>query len=253
MKEGELYKEFLPTGESLIDDIPIELFRNGDGPPILFPNGAIRKMLKLVDANEEDVLCDLGCGVGQNLIIAASEFGVRECIGIENDKPRMDIARRRVARWERSGRISKGQIEIRKGTYQEVIRNKKAKIDKATIILFLLDDVKILDQLAKNELPTNGCRFVYYNLCLYPQIFPSAMDYPFYYSRAPFNWTRDQDNSELAWLRKVVRRKRRPLSREVEVQELWDELTHDLNVEQDPREGVRKRIKEYRDYFLNPR
>ncbi len=44
---------------SIIDDVFIELFGREDGQPIRFSNQAIRKMLNLVKANENDVIYDL--------------------------------------------------------------------------------------------------------------------------------------------------------------------------------------------------
>ena len=53
---------------SKIDDIDTN---NGElGPAILFTNPEIRRMLKLAGAGQRDVFFDLGCGWGQNLIIA---------------------------------------------------------------------------------------------------------------------------------------------------------------------------------------
>src|SRR5882672_2122716 len=63
---------------------PYSIMRHGDyGPPMLFSYPEIRRMLKLVEAGKDDVFYDLGCGWGQNLIVAATEFGVRKCVGIE--------------------------------------------------------------------------------------------------------------------------------------------------------------------------
>ncbi len=43
----------------------------------------IRKMLKIANANEKDILIDLGSGDGRILFIASKEFKVKKAIGIE--------------------------------------------------------------------------------------------------------------------------------------------------------------------------
>ena len=45
--------------------------------PITLSNRDIRMMLKLAEANKNDVFCDLGCGHGQLCIIAVKEFNVK--------------------------------------------------------------------------------------------------------------------------------------------------------------------------------
>ncbi len=67
-----------------------------NGQPILFSNPHIRKMLKLAKAGRNDTLYELGSGWGQNLIIAAEEFGVKQCVGIEKISPRFETALRRI-------------------------------------------------------------------------------------------------------------------------------------------------------------
>jgi len=60
----------------------ISLDDNEDkGHPILFDNQEIRQMLSLARVGPSDVFYDLGSGWGQNLIIAITEFMLKEQLG----------------------------------------------------------------------------------------------------------------------------------------------------------------------------
>lgn len=239
--------------DSLVDDVILELWSGGDGPPILFTNQNIRRMLRLVRATKEDVFCDLGSGFAQNLIIAASEFGVRQCIGVEENKARYEMAQERIEKLEDHKRIAHDQVKIVNSRYEKVIKGKVRGINlkNATIIFFGLRDPKILDLFSSHLLPATGCRFVYYDLCLYPEIMPSGSDYPFYYSLSPFKWTKDQKNPELDWLRALVRKKNRKQSQQEQIQELWDELTHDHNVQNFSIEELAEHFDNYKKRLDN--
>ena len=75
---------------------------------------------------------------------------------------------------------------------------------------------------------------------------PTGSDYPFYYSISPFKWTKDQENPELDWLRAVVMKKRMMQSRPEEIQDLWDEMTHDHNVQDFSLEELTEHFDDYR-------
>ncbi len=167
-------RKWRPVGDGLF-----KWRKFGDnGQPILFTNPNIRKMLKLAKAGRNDTLYELGSGWGQNLIVAVEEFGVKQCVGIENISPRFETALRRI----RSRGLSK-QIRLFKGYYQDLLKGRirDADISEATIILFALEDKEVINDLLSIRLRQN-CRLVYYNLTLFPEIMPSAVDYPFYVS-----------------------------------------------------------------------
>ena len=48
-----------------------------------FENMLVGKML-VAEIKTDDVFYNLGCGHAQNLVLAATEYGVKDCIGIEN-------------------------------------------------------------------------------------------------------------------------------------------------------------------------
>ena len=66
---------------SLIDDVEMSDF-DKNGPPILFQNPEIRKMLKLAKAKEEDIFYDLiimgsrGLGAFKELLLGSVSFKV---------------------------------------------------------------------------------------------------------------------------------------------------------------------------------
>lgn len=195
------------------------------GPAILFANSDIRKMLRLARARREDVLYDLGCGLGQNLIVAATEFPfrVQRCIGIETDPIRLRECRERIEDLSLSDRI-----EIFNFPIADVISGQKGNISQATIVFFGLEiKPKELADLRKNLQPK--CKLVYYfDNGLIPEVKPTRVDFPFYLSISPFI---EEPTSRLDWLLSVVQKRTSSLHRgEPDEQELWDELAHDLNI-----------------------
>lgn len=192
-----------------------------NGPPICFTSPLIRRMLKLAKARSEDVLYELGSGWGQNLLIAATEFGVKECVGFESIPQRQETALRRI---KRRG-LSK-QIRILKCDFQDLFKGRipKANISDATVVLYTLaTDSELADDLSKHL--KDGCRVLYSNLTLFPEFKPNEIDYPFYVSKAPF----DPPTSERDWLTSVLQRDESAASKTPD--DLWNELYHDYNVE----------------------
>lgn len=225
----------------MVDDVSIRFPYSDNGPPILFTNAGIRKMLTLVKAGRNDIFYDLGCGWAQNLIVAATEFNVKKCVGIERLKPRYLKAKERVKRRSLSNRI-----RIVKGEFDDLLEGKlDVDIKEATIVLYALDtDKEILDKLSKGL--QQGCRLVYYYIALFPEIKPDYVDYPFYVSVFPFTRPR----SQLDWLRSVVLKKRSSINnKKPSEEELWDELYHDYNVDALSRNDVNKYRKRLTDFL----
>jgi SAM-dependent methyltransferase len=206
----------------MIDDLKEKDVKKGHGGyPILFENTYIRKMLRLAKAGKNDIFCDLGCGLAQNLIIAASEFNVRKAVGFERNERRSRKAVKRIKLKDLGT-----QCELIDESFDRVLdgRSKSFALENATIVFYgLATDRELLKSL--KERLQDGCRLVYYNTCLFPEIMPNKVDIPFYVSTVPFKKTR----SELAWLRKVVGKKRSLIQRgrRPDANELWDELRHD--------------------------
>lgn len=198
----------------------------GDGPPILFTNPLIRRMLGVARAGREDTFFDLGSGWGQTLIIALTELGVKKAVGVEKDRVRHTKSRERLTKWK----IPSKRWQAIRARFEDVLSGKIKGVDprEATIVYYgLYTDTALLKSIAKNL--ESGARLVYYYGCLFPEIMPTRVDFPFYVSVAPFLRPR----SEIEWLSKVVCKKRSSIDGpgELGVQELWSELRHDYDVE----------------------
>jgi hypothetical protein len=213
----------------LIDDFRIADWA-GEGPPIRFKNPEIRKMLGLAAAGPHDVFYDLGSGWGQNLIIAATELKVRRATGIEVDKERYAKSVEQLKKWK----LKEDQANVILGDFEKLPL--KSILKDATIVFFGLSTEGIIKKI-QNAL-TDGCKLVYYDLCLFPEIMPVKVEFPFYLSVFPFKTPR----SMRQWLSAVVEKKQSSIRNgKPAVDELWDELTHDYDVE-----GIRDEISDYR-------
>ena len=225
--------------KSLIDDTevdPSEYY----GYPILFPNVAIRKLLTLAKANENDIFYDLGSGWGQNIIVAIKEYNVKEAVGIEDEESRVTKSQSRLKSWD----ISNDKGRIIKGKYEKLIdgKLKGANLEEATIVFYGLSSEKSdinLDKFLKKL--QDGCRLVYYYINgLIPEIMPIDDDFPFYLSVKPFDYTK----SKLQWLQKVTNKQKSTLGNILSEEELWQEFRHDCDVEH-----VRDNVEEYQKRF----
>jgi len=248
----KLYEDFLPREQSLFDDIPLELFGEQNGHPIRLTNPEIRRMLRLANPSKDDVFYDLGSGFAQNLIIGAFEFRLKKCVGVEKEKTRFLIARDRVEKWIASKRISRNQIKIKRNSIEKLIGDKVPGVNlkEATIIYYGLDpsvpleeNESILDSLDQYGLQ-HGCKIMthFYN-GIFPRLKPTNISHPFYLYEYPF----DLAESQAEWLRSVIRREKSVEN--VRANELWEELSHDYNIEGFSREEVRNIIARYKEPF----
>ncbi len=220
---------------SKIDDVRVTWPKSGLGPPILFTNIDIRRMLRLARARRDDVFYDLGCGWAQNLIVAATEFGVRKCVGIERDKRRYLKAVQRVR-----ARGLSPRIKIVRGNFEDLVDGTLAgeDIKEASIVFYgLSTSAEFLERLS-NRLK-KGARLAYYYNTLFPEIKADGSDYPFYVSTHPFT----KPVSERDWLDSIIRKKKSTLKTgsKPSTKELWDELIHDYDYW-----GLRGEVGKYR-------
>jgi precorrin-6B methylase 2 len=224
-----------PLNNSKIDDVRVTWPRTGLGPPILFTNIDIRRMLRLAKAGLRDVFYDLGCGWAQNLIIAATEFNVKKCVGVERDKRRYHKAVQRV----RARNLS-SKIRIIRGNFEDMIDGvlTDEDIKEATIVFYGLSTSPDFLERLSDKMRRNA-RLVYYYNTLFPEIRADAMDYPFYVSKHPFT----RPVSEHDWLTSIIRKEKSSLGngRKPTTEELWQELTHDYDYW-----GLRAEVGKYR-------
>ena len=220
---------------SKIDDVRVTWPRSGLGPPILFTNIDIRRMLHLARARPDDVFYDLGCGWAQNLIIAATEFDLGKCVGIERDERRYRKAVQRV----RARKLS-SKIKIVKGNFEDLVDEpfKGEDVKEATMIFYgLSTSAEFLERLSNSM--RKGARLLYYYNTLFPEIKADKSDYPFYLSKHPFTIP----ESERDWLDSIIRKEKSSLikGRKPSTEELWGELTHDYDYW-----GLRGEVTRYR-------
>lgn len=214
--------------KTTIDDVSLEDY-DALGYPILFTNQNIRKMLKFADVGKNDIFYDLGSGWGQNLIIALTEFNIKKAVGIEQEEDRCKIANERL----RNRRIQSSRGFVACGDFEDLFygKMKKANLKEATVVFYGLDTSDgVFSKIRKKLRP--GCKLVYYNRCLFPEIVADDVDYPFYMS-VSFK----RPDTEREWLESIIRKERPSTTKE-----LWQELRHDYDVE-----GLRDEVKKYKD------
>lgn len=224
-----------------IDYIRLRNEYGGYGPPVLFQNHQIRSMLRLANANERDVFYDLGCGFGQNLIVAVTEFDVKKAIGVEYDKRRHSKAQTYKGMWPRPRRI-----EVIKADFQTLLEDDNNFLRDATIIFYGLDtDAKILRLISDRLSPRRNWKLVYYFNCLFPELKPDKISFPFYLSIPPFE--DKEPHSGLDWLRSVIQKDTPYDNKELTEDELWAEMAHDYRIAGFSKSRVRQMLKEYQE------
>jgi precorrin-6B methylase 2 len=225
MKPGEF--SHMPK-RSLIDDVEIAE-EDDKGDPILFTNQEIRRMLTLAEASPRDIFLDLGCGWGQNLIVALTESEVARAVGIEKDASRKRKCEERLRALQRRFPSFAGRWAVIEGDFEKVLACKtpNADLGSPTIVFYgLTTDHGVADSIGRHL--AAGARLVYYFNGLFPEILPDRVDFPFYVSVYPFR----KPKSEVEWLSAVVGKKCSTLAKgqQPSVSELWDELGHDGDI-----------------------
>jgi precorrin-6B methylase 2 len=206
----------------LIDDV--DLSEDEDkGPPIRFTNQELRQMLALAKAGPKDTYLDLGCGWGQTLIVALTEFNVSKAIGIEKDSERKKRCVQRLAKWERKIPALRGRWEVIEGDFYDLLE-KPGRLPGVTLVFYGLSADKWLAEDVGKHLDRRG-RLAYYFNGLIPEIMPDVVDFPFYVSQYPFR----RPENELQWLASVIRKRASTLKPHTspDAEELWEELSHD--------------------------
>jgi len=168
---------------SLVDDISLDLDED-KGHPILFNNQEIRQMLRLAKTGPSDVFYDLGSGWGQNLIIAVTESHVRKAVGFEKDRERYHVCMERLHAW----RIPSSRGTAIPEDFEKALKGQVKGVDpsEATVMFYgLSTDKSLLDKIRRCL--RGGSRLVYYYNCLFPEIMPDRVSFPFFMSVAPFN------------------------------------------------------------------
>ena len=183
----------------------------------------------MAGAGSKDVFWDLGCGWGQNLIVALMEFELVRVVGIEKDVSRKRKCEERLKRRQKNCTSFVGRWAVIEGDFEKVLACKtpNADLGNPTIVFYgLTTDHRVADSIGRHL--ATGARLVYYLNGLFPEILPDRVDFPFYVSVYPFR----KPKSDAEWLRAVVGKKCSTLEQgqQPSVSELWDELGHDGDI-----------------------
>ena len=150
--------------------------------------GLIRKMLHLANASKNDVFYDLGCGLGQLLVVAVNEFRVKRAVGIETDRDRAKKATEYIKRLN----LPRNRAEIRR---QDI---DNTDLGEATIVYTGLDE-EMRDRRFYERKLRDGCGLVTLAMPLVGVI-PTKQDFPFYLMTKPFEKTRNSSK----WISHVL-------------------------------------------------
>jgi trans-aconitate methyltransferase len=149
-----------------------------NGENITLPDSVVRKLFRFAEINDEDIFYHLGCGVGNTVQIAAKEFGVKRSIGVEIRKDIASEARNMIYG------LNNTQIIV------DDIRN--VHFSDATVILFWFTDEQIIDYMtAKFKKETTDNLRVLTILSPLSLIKPSKVNFPFFMTRKPFEYSID--------------------------------------------------------------
>ena len=157
--------------EEYIKSLPNDII---SGNEVQLPEDSLRKIFEFLNLNENDIFYHLGCGDGEGIKIALQEFHVKNAIGVDNDKKKIQRAKKLA---------KKNNLEGEKFLCEDVLT---AKIDDATAILFWFTDIEIIEKMKKRfQSLKHGCRIVTIWGPL-PECLPTQVDFPYIINRVPF-------------------------------------------------------------------
>ena len=157
--------------EEYIKSLPNDII---SGNEVKLPNDSLRKIFEFLNLNENDVFYHLGCGDGEGIKIALQEFHVKNAIGVDNNKEKIQQAIKLA---------EKNHLNECKFFCEDVVT---AKIDDATAILFWFTDTEIIEKMKKRfQSLKHGCRIVTIWGPL-PECLPTQVDFPYIINQVPF-------------------------------------------------------------------
>ncbi len=157
--------------EEYIRSLPNDII---SGNEVQLPEDSLRKIFEFLRLDENDVFYHLGCGDGEGIKIALQEFHVKNAIGVDNNKEKIQRAKKLV---------EKNDLNGGKFLCEDVVT---AKIDDATAILFWFTDTEIIKKMKKRfQSLKHGCRIVTIWGPL-PECLPAKVDFPYIINQVPF-------------------------------------------------------------------
>ena len=157
--------------EEYIKSLPNDIISGND---VQLPEYSFRKIFKFLNLNETDVFYHLGCGDGEGIKIALQEFHVKNAIGIDNNRGKIEQAKKLT---------EENNLKGGKFLCKDVL---SAKIDDATAILFWFTDIEVIEKMKKRfEGLQDGSRIVTIWSPL-PECLPIQVDFPYIMNQVPF-------------------------------------------------------------------
>ena len=144
------------------------------GQDVQLPKETFREIFKFVSLGKDDIFYHLGCGDGEGIKIALQEFHVKNAIGVDNNKEKIQRAIKL---------IEKNHLNGGKFLCEDVVT---AKIDDATAILFWFTDIEIIEKMKKRfQSLKDGSRIVTIWGPL-PECLPTQVNFPYIINQVPF-------------------------------------------------------------------
>ena len=157
--------------EEYIKSLPNDII---SGNEVQLPGRSFRKIFEFLNLNENDVFYHLGCGGGEGIKMALQEFHVKNAIGVDNNKEKIQQAVKLV---------KENNLKGGKFLCEDVLTS---KIDDATVILFWFTDEEIIENMKKRfQSLRDGCRIITIWGPL-PECLPDQVDFPFIINQVPF-------------------------------------------------------------------
>ena len=157
--------------EEYIKSLPSDII---SGDNVQLPEYSIRKIFEFLNLGENDVFYHLGCGDGEGIKIALQEFHVKNAIGVDNNKEKIQRAIKLV---------EENRLDRAKFLCEDTVT---AKIDDATAILFWFTDTEIIEKMKKMfQSLKHGCRIITIWGPL-PECLPTKVDFPYIINQIPF-------------------------------------------------------------------
>ena len=157
--------------EEYIKSLPNDVISGND---VQLPEYSFRKIFKFLNLNENDIFYHLGCGDGKGIKIALQEFHVKNAIGVDNNKEKIEQAKKLT---------EENNLKDGKFLCKDIL---SAKIDDATAILFWFTDIEVIEKMKKRfESLQDGCKIVTIWSPL-PECLPIQVDFPYIMNQVPF-------------------------------------------------------------------
>ena len=157
--------------EDYIKSLPSDIISGND---VQLPERALTKIFEFLNLNENDVFYHLGCGDGKGIKIALQEFHVKNAVGVDNNKEKIERAKKLT---------EENNLKDGKFLCKDVL---SAKIDNATAILFWFTDIEVIEKMKKRfEGLQEGCKIVTIWSPL-PECLPIQVDFPYIMNQVPF-------------------------------------------------------------------